>query len=79
MYTNHFLYSSKKNAKHILSFISEGIVDQISVALCYIILVLWTCFRYISFSSLYHFSSLNLLQVKQIVDCYCIRAAVATC
>ena len=28
----YFLYSSEKSAKHVLFFISEGILDQISIA-----------------------------------------------
>jgi len=35
-----FLYSSKKSAKHVLFFISKGILHQISIALCFIILAL---------------------------------------
>jgi len=33
-----FLYSSEKSAKHVLFFISEGILDHIYIALCFIIL-----------------------------------------
>jgi len=32
------LYSSEKSAKNVLCFISKGILDQISIALCFIIL-----------------------------------------
>ena len=34
----YFLYFSEKSAKHVSFFISEGIFDQISIALCFIIL-----------------------------------------
>ena len=47
----HFLYSSKK-CQHVLFFISKEILDQISIALCFIILA----------------PSLNMLLVKQIAD-----------
>ena len=33
-----FLILSEKSAKHVLFFVCEGILDQISIALCFIIL-----------------------------------------
>jgi len=38
MHISYFLYSSKKSVEHVLFFISKGILDQISIALCFIIL-----------------------------------------
>ena len=38
IHNSYFLYSSKKSAKLVSFFISKGIPDQISVALCFIIL-----------------------------------------
>jgi len=38
MHISYFLYSSEKSAKHVLFFISKGILDQTSIALCFIIL-----------------------------------------
>jgi len=34
----YFLYSSEKSARHVLFFIYTGILDQISIAPCFIIL-----------------------------------------
>jgi len=36
--TTYFLYFAAKSAKHVIFLISEGIFDEISIALCYIIL-----------------------------------------
>ena len=38
IHNSYFLYSSEKSAKHVLFFTSKGILDQISIALCFIIL-----------------------------------------
>jgi len=38
MHISYFIYSSEKSAKHVLFFISKGILDQISIALRFIIL-----------------------------------------